>query len=144
MQEAIVTSATFNTSKEIIWKTITEVTEMQQWFFENIPAFEATIGFKTQFLVQNEDRKFTHVWEIIEVIPYKKISYNWHYLEYDGSSIVSFELDELNRLTRLKVTHKITKPFKGDIVEFKRESGVAGWKYFITNRLKNFLEKTPN
>jgi hypothetical protein len=31
--------------------------------------------------------------------------------------------------------------FPGHIPEFKRESCLAGWQYFIRERLKKFLEK---
>ena len=56
--------------------------------FENIPEFETHVGFKTQFLIENEGRKFTHLWEVMEVIPNQKIAYNWTYDEYEGEGLV--------------------------------------------------------
>ena len=37
----------FQQSVETVWKAITDVSEMRQWFFENITAFEPVVEFKT-------------------------------------------------------------------------------------------------
>ena len=55
--------------------------------------------------------------------------------------IVAFELFEEDDSTRLNLTHRVTESFPDDIPEFKRESGLAGWNYFIKTSLKEFLEK---
>lgn len=132
---------TFQQSAESVWKAITDVKEMRQWFFENIPAFEPVVGFKTQFTVNSEDRQFPHLWKITEVIPLKKIVYNWTYEGYKGNSFVTFQLSEINsHLTELTLTTKVTEDFPDDIPEFKRESCVGGWNYFIKDRLSEYLK----
>ena len=50
-----------NQSREKIWKAISEPELMKNWFFDNIPDFKAEVGFKTWFIVKNEDRIFYHV-----------------------------------------------------------------------------------
>lgn len=45
---------------------------MKQWFFENIPAFQPEIGFEIRFNVNSGEINFLHVWNITDVIPYKK------------------------------------------------------------------------
>ena len=135
----VVVEQTFNTSNEQVWAAITEVDQMTQWFFENIPAFKPEVGFETQFVVKNEDRAFTHLWKITEVISNQKITYNWRYEEYSGDSDVTFELVEEEGQTRLKLTHTVTDSFPQDIPEFERKSGVEGWGYFINSRLKEYL-----
>jgi len=70
--EPIIVEQTFQTSIENVWKSITKIDQMHQWYFENIPTFEAKIGFETQFNVQSQDRDFLHLWKITEVIPFKK------------------------------------------------------------------------
>ncbi|MBL4887182.1 MAG: SRPBCC domain-containing protein, partial [Flavobacteriaceae bacterium] len=37
-----------------VWKAITQVDQMHQWFFDNIPSFKAEVGFETQFNVKSE------------------------------------------------------------------------------------------
>ena len=142
MQEPIVVSAKFNASKQKLWNAITNANEMRQWFFASINHFEPIVGFRTEFVVKNEERKFTHIWSFEDVIPLQKIKYNWHYTEYEGDSEVCFELQQLNNATQLTVTHSTIKPFTANIPEFKRESGVQGWNYLIKESLKNYLQKT--
>lgn len=136
--EPIVIEQLFNKSVEVVWKAITEKDQMVQWFFNNIPDFKAEIGFKTQFLVENEGRKFTHQWEIIEVVPGKRIGYSWKYKEYPGEAKVYFNISKEDDLTKLKLTNLGLETFPQDIPEFKRESCEGGWNYFI-NQLHSHL-----
>lgn len=139
--EPIIIEEIFQTTAQTVWKAITEIEQIKQWFFGNIPDFKAIEGFKTQFVIQNEERIFTHLWEIIEVIPFQKISYSWKYLEYEGTGIVTFDLSALeNNSSSLKLTYDVSLPFPDGIPEFKRESGVAGWTYFISGELKKYLQ----
>lgn len=139
--EPIIVERVFPLPPATVWKAITDLQEMRQWYFEVLPAFKAQPGFKTQFTITNEGRTFTHLWEITEVIPLQKIAYRWKFAEYPGEGLVEFELLEEGEATRLRLTSRVIRPFPDDIPEFKRESGVAGWNYFINQRLKEYLEK---
>lgn len=136
----IVVACTYPNSVERVWDSITIHAEMIQWFFEDIPAFEPVVGFATSFPVSTGERTFTHQWEILEVIPQRKIKYSWNYPEYPGDSTVSFELEALDGSTNLKVICEVLEDYPDDISEFKRESGVAGWTYFLKERLRAYLE----
>lgn len=138
--EPIIVEEIFNTNTATLWKAITNVDEMRQWFFENIESFEAEVGFQTKFYVQSTERSFLHLWTITEVEPLKKIVYNWKYEDYPGNSFVYFELFEVKNGTKLRLTTKITEDFPTDIPEFKPESCKQGWEYFIQLRLKEFIE----
>jgi len=135
----IVVSQTFNASIDTVWNAITELHQMQQWFFEVIPDFKPEVGFKTLFNVTSEERNFLHLWEIAAVIPKQKIVYLWKYKEYPGSTLVSFDLTKNNNQTKLTVTNMVLEDFPQDIPEFKPESCLGGWEYFIKNRLKDYL-----
>lgn len=125
---------------EDIWKALTDVGQMKHWFFDNIDGFTPIVGFKTRFVVKNENRIFTHLWEITKVTPYQSITFNWKYAEYPGDAFVTFKLiEEKNRVT-LRVTMEIVEDFPTNVPEFKRESCVGGWNYFIKQRLKDFLQ----
>jgi len=140
METVVEVEEIFNVAPIVVWTAITEIDQMKQWYFENIPAFVPTIGFKTEFNVRSTDRDFYHLWEIKEVIKLKKISYSWKYRELTGESIVSFTLLDLGDQTKLNVTCVGLESFPDDIPEFTYESCLAGWNYFIKMRLKKYLD----
>jgi len=123
-----------------VWNAITIKEEMIQWFFDNIPDFKAQVGFKTQFNVQAPSRDFMHLWEVTEVIPQKKLVTNWKYEGLDGNSFVTMELEDLGMQTKFTLTTKVMEDFDDSIPEFKRESCVGGWNYFINERLATYLK----
>lgn len=136
----IIVEATLSAKVEKVWNALTKQHLMIQWYFDNIPAFEATVGFKTQFNVKSNGKDFIHLWEVTEVVPNKKISYSWQYANYTGKGHVAFELTEVGRKTLLKLSNTGLDSFPQDIPEFKRESCIGGWNYFIKQRLKEYLE----
>lgn len=138
-QQPIVITETFNAPVEKVWKAITNLDEMKQWFFENIDHFEPRVGSESKFAVKSEGRTFTHLWKVTEVQVNKKLCCQWKFAEYTGTSMVCFELFEQGLKTQLKLTASVLEDFPENIPEFKRESGVAGWQYFINGRLKDFL-----
>lgn len=128
-----------NTSVDKLWSALVDLEEMVQWYFDNIPDFKAEVGFQTQFLIANEGRNFTHLWEVIRVVTKKEISYSWQYAEYPGKSILTFSLLPAQEQLKLKVMVEVLEDFPQDIPEFKRESCVGGWNYFIGDSLTAYL-----
>lgn len=135
----IIVEANFTCTAQKLWESITNREEMIAWFFENIPEFEARVGFSTQFVVNAGERDFTHNWKITEVVPGKKIVYDWSYTEYQGTGKVTFEISELESGSHLKLTNEGLHTFPADIPEFQRESCQGGWNYFIGERLTDYL-----
>ncbi len=125
-----------------LWEAITRLGSMRQWFFEDIPAFEPRVGFKTQFSVVANGKNFEHCWEILEVEAPYKIKYHWSYTEYPGVGYVTFELKDDGGWTKLILQNEGLESFPEDMPEFSRESCQAGWEYFIQGRLKIFLSAT--
>ena len=138
--EPIITEERFNSSIESVWNAITEIGEMKKWYFDNIPDFKPETGFETQFDVKSEERTFPHKWKVTEVVPLKLIKYSWEFEGYKGKSTAAFELSRENDLTKLKLTIDVQEDFPDDIPEFRRESCIEGWKYFINGRLKEYLK----
>ena len=83
---------------------------------------------------------FLHRWKLTEVVPHRKIAYDWSYDNYPGDGGVVFELFEDDSSTRLRLTFAVREDFPQDVPEFRRESGLAGWQYFIQKSLKDHLE----
>jgi uncharacterized protein YndB with AHSA1/START domain len=139
ISQPIIVEQIFDQNIETVWKAITQLHQMKQWFFENIPSFKPAIGFETQFNVKAPSRDFLHLWEIIEVIPTKKIVYQWKYENIAGEGIVSFELFDKNNQTKLVLTNEGLESFPQEYSEFTRENCIGGWNYFIKHRLKEYL-----
>lgn len=138
--DPIVVEESFNASIETVWRSITELDQMRQWFFENIPSFDPVVGFETRFSVHSGGREFRHIWKLTEVVPLKRISYDWTYDGYPGDSFVVFELFEQEGSTKLRLTATVRQDFPDDIPEFKWESCLGGWEYFLKDRLKQYIE----
>ncbi len=136
----ITVEAEYATSIQTAWTAITSLEQMKQWFFEPLDSFMAEEGFTTQFLIELEDRKFTHLWKVLEVIENEKIKCQWKYQEYPGEAAISFLLKPLDGKVKLTLIAEVIEDFPDNIPEFKRESGVGGWNYFLKESLKNFLE----
>lgn len=125
-----------------VWAALTQADLMQQWYFKEITAFEATPGFKTQFDIISNGRLFRHLWKITEVNPPKKIVCRWRFEGLTGEGFVHFELFEKGKKTLLRLTNTGLGSFPQELPEFSRESCTAGWNYFIGESLTAFLEKT--
>ena len=136
----VVVQQSFHVSVSELWKAISELDQMKLWFFENLDAFSAEVGFETHFNVKYGEREFRHLWRITEVIPFEKIVYLWKYEGYEGESLVSFETFITEGGSSLRVSHVVTNSFPQSIPEFTRESCQGGWEYFINNQLKNFID----
>lgn len=136
----IIAQQTFSRPQEAVWQAITDVEQMREWYFDNVPDFKPEVGFETQFNVQSGERNFRHLWKVTEVIPLKKIGYTWNFEEYPGQSFSTFELEQKDDKTVLTLKSYVVEKFPEAIPEFKRESGQAGWDYLIKESLKNYLE----
>ena len=140
--EPIIVEQIFNASKEKVWRSITDLNEMVNWYFDKIPDFKPVVGFKTQFNIINEGRDFLHLWEVIEAVENEKIVYNWQYEGYEGSADVHFLLFEIGDTVKLEVKVIVLDDFNENIPEFTRDSCHSGWKYFINESLYKYLEKS--
>ncbi|MBD3276108.1 MAG: SRPBCC domain-containing protein [Candidatus Marinimicrobia bacterium] len=139
-EKPVVVEQSYDVSRDELWKAITQVDEMRQWFFDNIPEFEPVEGFETRFVVETENRTFPHLWKLTEVVPGEKITYDWRYEGYPGRALVTFELREDGNSMKLIVTYDGIESFPDDIPEFTRESCKGGWEYFIQQSLQEFLK----
>ena len=137
----MIVEVVLNASAEQVWKAITEVDQMKLWYFENIPAFEAHVGFETTFEMISDERIYTATWKVLEVIDYSKIRYSWTYDEYkDGlEQRIGFFLKKEGK-TLLTVINEGLETFPQDVPEFTRRSCIGGWEYFLLDRLKKYLE----
>ncbi len=135
----IIVSTNIDSNIESVWSALTVRDEMVQWYFEDILEFKAEIGFRTQFSIEIEGRKFTHLWEVLAVQEKKLLTCRWQFEEYAGDSTVTFQINESDNGLRVDVIVKVLEDFPDDLPEFKTESCIAGWNYFIGEALLSYL-----
>jgi uncharacterized protein YndB with AHSA1/START domain len=140
-ESPLVIERTFNAPVEKVWKAITDIDQMRQWYFPQLENFKPEKGFETQFNVHHEGKDYFHIWRINEVVPFKKISVEWKYGGYPGNSLVSFELFEQGDKTKLVLTHERIETFIPEKhPELAKENFIQGWTEFMDKELKEFLE----
>jgi len=137
--ELIIIEQSFNVPSDKVWKALTDNNQMKEWYFD-IDSFKPEVGFKFHFTAGDDKKKYLHLCEITEVIPEKKIAYSWRYDNFEGNSLLSFELFNESNHTRLKLTHSGLETFP-NLPDFLPESFRKGWDYIIGISLKEFLEK---
>jgi len=141
-EDSVVFERTFNAPVEKVWKAITDIDQMRQWYFPQLEQFKPEVGFETQFNVHHEGKDYLHIWKITEVVPLKKISLVWKYGGYSGQSLLRFELFAEGGKTKLILTHDGIETFMPKkYPELGKENFTKGWTQFMDKSLKEFLEK---
>ncbi|HAH23725.1 MAG TPA: SRPBCC domain-containing protein [Prolixibacteraceae bacterium] len=140
--DPLIIEQAYKATAERVWKAITDPEEMKKWYFD-VSDFQAVPGFEFEFMSgPDETRQYLHKCQVIEVIPVKKLSYSWRYEDYEGDTLVTFELFDDRSLTRLKLTHEGLHTFPQGNPDFARESFAEGWTWIIGTVLKFHVEKS--
>ena len=123
-----------------VWRAISEKELMKQWYFD-LEEFKPEPGFKFEFLAgPSPEKQYVHLCEIVDVVPYQKLSYTWRYKGYEGSSLVTFELFEESDGTLLKLTHSGLDSFPKTNPDLAIHNFQEGWSHILNVALKGFLE----
>jgi len=135
----IIVEETLKAPVNKVWKVLTDIHEMEQWYFE-IDEFEPEVGFVFTFYGGSEEQKYLHICKIKEVVPNAKLSYSWRYEDVDGNSVVTFELTKTGEDTLLRLTHEGVETFPQNKPDFRRNSFEKGWNDIIRIYLKEYVE----
>ena len=138
--EAVVIERILNAPIAKVWKALTEVDQMRQWYFD-LKEFKPEVGFEFEFVVEHEGNTYHHLCKVTDVVPQKKIAYTWRYKGEQGDSLVTFELFGEDDKTRLKVTHTGVETFPKTPV-YARKNFEAGWTAIVGTELKKFVERS--
>ena len=136
--EPVIEEAVFDASAHDVWQALTDNEQMKKWYFD-LPEFNPKKGFQFHFQGGTETHTYTHLCEITEAIPERKLSYTWKYEGYEGNSTVTFELFPEEQKTRLRLTHEGLESFPPN-PDFAKQNFKNGWKAIIGTNLKNYLE----
>ena len=137
--EAVVVERTLNAPVARVWKALTDVDQMRQWYFD-LKEFKPQVGFEFEFVVEHEGNNYHHLCKVTEIIPQKKIAYTWRYKGEPGDSLVTFELSGQGEKTRVTVTHTGIETFP-KTPAYQRKNFEAGWTAIIGTELKQFVER---
>src|SRR5215216_3164192 len=138
--DAIILERTLNAPVARVWKALTEIDQMREWYFDLIE-FKPEVGFEFEFIVEHEGNSYHHLCRVIEVIPERKIAYTWRYKGEPGDSLVTFDLSPEGNKTRLKLTHTGIETFP-KTPAYARKNFEAGWTAILGSELKQFLERS--
>jgi uncharacterized protein YndB with AHSA1/START domain len=138
--DAVVVERTLKAPIARVWKALTEVDQMRQWYFD-LKEFRPEVGFEFEFVVEHEGNSYHHLCRITDVIPEKKIAYTWRYKGEPGDSLVTFELSAEGDKTQLKLTHTGIDTFP-KTPAYARKNFEAGWNAIIGTELKQFVEQS--
>ena len=139
LEEAVIIERTLNAPVAQVWKALTDVDQMRQWYFD-LKEFKPEVGFEFEFVVEHDGNTYHHLCRVTEVISEKKIAYTWRYKNEPGDSLVTIELFAEGNKTRLKLTHSGIETFP-KTPAYARKNFEAGWTAIIGTELKQFVEK---
>ena len=139
LAEAVVIERIFDAPVARVWKALTDVDQMREWYFD-LKEFKPQLGFEFEFVVEHEGKTYHHLCSVTEVITEKKIAYTWRYKGEPGDSLVTIELFPESSRTRLRLTHKGLETFP-KTPAFARKNFEAGWTAIIGTELKQFVEQ---
>lgn len=140
LAEALVVERTLNAPVDRVWKALTDVDQMREWYFD-LKEFKPQVGFEFDFIVEHEGNSYHHLCRITEVVVEKKIAYTWRYKGEPGDSLVTIELSPAGEKTQLKLTHTGLETFP-KTPAYARKNFEQGWTAIIGTELKQFVEKT--
>ena len=136
--EPIVIERTLHAPVARVWKALSDVDQMRQWYFD-LKEFKPEVGFQFEFIVEHEGTSYHHLCRVTEVVPQQKIAYTWRYKDEPGDSLVAIELFPENDKTRVKLTHTGIETFP-KTPAYARKNFESGWTTLIGSELKQFVE----
>jgi uncharacterized protein YndB with AHSA1/START domain len=138
LAETVIVERTFNAPVARVWKALTDVDQMREWYFD-LKEFKPEVGFEFEFSVEHEGNKYHHLCKVTEVVPQKKIAYTWRYKDEPGNSLVTLELSPDGDKTRLNLSHTGIETFP-KTPAYARKNFETGWTTIIGSELKKFVE----
>ncbi|HAO07282.1 MAG TPA: SRPBCC domain-containing protein [Chryseobacterium sp.] len=140
MSHPIIVEQKINAPVYKVWRALTDKTEMQIWYFD-IFDFELQTGKIFNFYEPEEEKKYHHQGEILEIVPNEKLKYSWAYPEFsDKKTTVTWELKPDENGTLVKLIHEDIDYFTDLGDHFSTESFTEGWNGILKESLKPYLE----
>lgn len=130
--------------RERVWSALTEQSQLRTWLMDN--DFEARAGRRFTFFEHEPwpDGDFVDVQcEVVECRPPERLSYSWASPPKLGTTLVTWQLDEVSGGTRVRLTHSGFAAH-GDAGRAARELLGDGWGGLLREELAEYLRSgTP-
>lgn len=137
----IIIEKVYHVSLLKVWKAITDKNQMKEWYFD-IDDFELKVGAEFNFTVSSGDTIFYHRCIIKDIVPMKRFKHTWtHPSQSRGESVVTWDLESVDRGTKVTLTHIGVEHFADGGANFSRENYVSGWEEILGISLRDFLSK---
>ncbi len=132
MEDVVIINRQLDAPPSKVWLALTEPDEMRKWYFPMLEDFVPTPGFETKFTVSYGGKYFLHHWKITEVRYLQKISYEWRYGGYPGSTLLEFALKPSDSGTLLNLKHSGLLSFDPNSnPELSSVNFMQGWNGFM-------------
>ncbi|MBC9929516.1 SRPBCC family protein [Chitinophaga qingshengii] len=137
--QPLVVERLLNAPVKKVWEALTIKEKMKQWYFD-VSDFKPEVGFQFSFAASDNGVEYVHRCRVTAVEPNKRLAYTWKYDNYEGESLLTFELQPEGDQTKLVLTHEGLETFPQHLKSFTRESFAGGWNYIINNSLAKYLD----
>lgn len=128
----------FDTSKENVWQALTDKEVMKIWYFD-IPRFNLEVGADFSFY-EGEKKEYLHEGKILKVEENRLLQHTWlHPEQSKGSSVVTWQIDEIDGKVRVTLTHEGLESFADAGPAFVPENYEMGWNAIVKTNLRNYL-----
>ena len=143
MEKSVIKEYNYLSAPDKMWKALTEKEEMKIWYFD-LEDFKPEVGFEFHFWGGTEERQYLHNCRITEVVRGKKLCHTWSYEGIPGETILCFEIEPVEKGTKLKLTHSGIETFPQDNPDLNPENFDKGWTFILGTSLKNYLETSQD
>ena len=142
-QNSFFLEKTYNAPIELVWQVITQREHLKNWYFNFAEDWKLEVAATFQWYAEDtECTQWLHAGKMLEIIPEKKLVHTWEYPGFAGTSILSWELEEIDaQHTKIALTHLFKVPFDSSVQALKIENFAAGWNEILNNSLTNYLNK---
>jgi len=89
LAEAVVVERTLNVPVEQVWKALTDVDQMREWYFD-LKEFKPKPGFEFEFVVEHEGNKYHHLCRITKTPAYARKNFEAGWTAIIGTELKQF------------------------------------------------------
>jgi len=134
----VIVETVINARAEKVWQVLTDPASIPK-FMMAVKNFKPEVGNVFMFIGLKDGKEYPVYCKIIELIQNNKIVYTWNYEEFPAETIVSFELQENNAATVVKLSHSGLEEID-KYPDASIENHIQGWTW-ILNELKKVVEE---
>jgi len=143
MKDSIQKEHVFNHPIKMVWKAISEASEISKWFIK--ADFKAEPGYDYTFTHEDQSSGSctTIIGRVLEVQPVNRLAYTWNVKGTNVDTTVIWQLEEVENGTRLKLEHNGISQYPGETAVNMFNSFSGGWDNCISE-LDKYLAPVTN